>query len=111
MARAGADLDAVASFHGSIGTDTPAEKGKVKAQVLVLTGAADPFVPEEQVAAFESEMKNAGVRCQVIRYPGAKHGFTNPDAGTYGMEQLQYDADADAKSWDAMLKFFRKALK
>lgn len=111
MARSGADLDAVASFHGSIGTRTPAQKGKVKAQVLVMTGAADPFVPEEQVMAFEKEMKDAAVRHQVIRYPGAKHGFTNPDAGTYGMEQLRYDADADAKSWDAMLKFFRKALK
>lgn len=111
MARSGADLDAVASFHGMIATDTPAEKGKVKAQVLVMTGGADPFVPEEQVVAFEKEMKDAGVRFQVIRYPGAKHGFTNPDAGSYGMPQLEYDAAADAKSWDTMLKFLKKALK
>lgn len=111
MARAGADLDAVASFHGSIATGKPAEKGKVKAQLLVMTGAADPFVPEEQVVAFEQEMKNAGARFEVIRYPGAKHGFTNPDAGTYGMEQLAYDANADAKSWDALLRFLKKALK
>jgi dienelactone hydrolase len=83
----------------------------VKAQLLVMTGGADPFVPAEQVAAFEKEMKDAGVRFQVIRYPGAKHGFTNPDAGTYGMPQLEYDAAADAKSWEAMLKFFKKTLK
>ena len=111
MARAGADLDAVATFHGSIGTSSPAAKGAVKAQLLVMTGSADPFVPEEQVVALEQEMKNAGARFQVIRFPGAKHGFTNPDAGTYGMEQLAYDADADAKSWDALLKFLKKALK
>ena len=111
MARAGMDLDAVATFHGALATEHPAEKGKVKAKLLVMTGAADPFVPEEQVKAFEAEMKAADAKFEVIRYPGAKHGFTNPDAGSYGMEQLQYDANADRKSWDALLKFFKSALK
>jgi len=111
MARSGMDLDAVATFHGALATEHPAEKGAVKAQVLVMTGTADPFVPEEQVKALESEMTAAGARFQVIRYPGAKHGFTNPDAASYGMEQLAYNADADQKSWDAMLKMFKKALK
>jgi dienelactone hydrolase len=56
-------------------------------------------------------MKAAGAKIKVIRYPGAKHSFTNPDAATYGMPQLEYNADADAKSWEAMLKFFKKTLK
>lgn len=111
MARVGADLDAVATFHGSLGTQTPAGKGKVRGRILVMTGAADSFVPPEQVAAFEAEMKAAGAKYEVIRYPGARHSFTNPDAGTYGMEALAYDADADRKSWAAMLRMFRKALK
>ena len=51
-ARAGADLDAVVSFHGALATKNSAVPGKVRARVLVLTGAADPFVPKEQVEAF-----------------------------------------------------------
>src|SRR6266480_2788215 len=110
MARSGADLAAVVSFHGSLGTKTPAEPGKVKARVLVLAGGADPFVPPEQVEAFRKEMQAAGARFEVVTYPGAKHGFTNPDAGTYGMPQLAYAAAADRQSWAAMLKLFREAL-
>jgi dienelactone hydrolase len=107
MARAGADLAAVVTFHGALGTKTPAQPGKVKARVLVLTGAADPFVPPEQLEAFKHEMQAAGVHFEVVSYPGAKHGFTNPDAGTFGMPQLAYDAEADRQSWAAMLKFLR----
>jgi len=108
MARSGADLAAVVSFHGSLGTKTPAEPGKVKARVLVLAGGADPFVPPEQVEAFRKEMQTAGARFEVVMYPGAKHGFTNPDAAKYGMPQLAYDAAADRQSWAAMLKLFRE---
>jgi dienelactone hydrolase len=111
MVRSGAELRAVASFHGVLATDHPAEKGKVKAQVLVLTGADDPMVTAEQVEAFRQEMKAAGVKFRVVSYPGAKHSFTNPDAGTHGMEALAYNAEADKKSWAEMLKFFKKALK
>ncbi len=108
MARAGAPLGAVVTFHGALATKTPAQSGKVKARVLVLTGGADPFVPPEQVEAFKREMQAAGGRFEVISYPGAKHGFTNPDAAKYGMPQLAYDADADRQSWTAMLKLFKE---
>jgi len=108
MARAGADLAAVVTFHGSLATMHPAQQGKVKARVLVLAGAADPFVPPEQVDAFKREMQAAGAHFEVVTYPGAKHGFTNPDAATYGMAQLAYDPDADRQSWEAMLKLFRE---
>jgi dienelactone hydrolase len=96
------------SVHGALATKTPARRGKVKARVLVLAGGADPFVPPEQVAAFKQEMQAAGARFEVISYPGAKHGFTNPDAGQYGMPQLAYDAAADRESWAAMWKLFRE---
>lgn len=103
MARAGADLDAVVSFHGLLATATPAQPGTVAARVLVLTGEADEFVPAGQVEAFRAEMTNAGANFEVVSYPGAKHGFTNPDAADHGMTQLGYDADADQQSWQAML--------
>lgn len=108
MARSGADLDAVVSFHGALATKYPAKKGMVKARVLVLTGAADPMVPPAQVEGLEKEMEAAGAKFQVVSYPGAKHSFTNPDAVKAGMDALAYDADADKKSWAAMLKLFKE---
>ena len=108
IARAGADLAAVVTFHGALATTSPAQPGKVKARVLVLAGGADPFVPPELLEAFKREMQAAGARFEVTTYPGAKHGFTNPDAATYGMPQLAYDAAADRESWAAMLKLFKE---
>lgn len=107
-ARAGADLAAVVSFHGSLGSKNPVERGKVTARVLVLTGAADPFIPPDQVAAFTKEMEAAGATFRVVSYPGAKHSFTNPAADKAGMEALAYNAEADQKSWAAMLELFKE---
>jgi len=108
MARAGADLDAVAIFHGMLATKTPAEKGKVKARVLAQIGADDPMIPSEQVEAFKKEMTSAGVKFEVIMYPHAKHSFTNPNADKAGMEALAYDSEADKKSWAVMLDMFQQ---
>lgn len=107
MARAGADLDAVASFHGALATATPAAKGQVKARILVMTGAADPMVPAEQVEAFRKEMTDARAKFEVVSYPGVKHSFTNPHAHETGMDALAYDAGADTKSWARMLALFK----
>jgi dienelactone hydrolase len=84
------------------------EKGKIKGQILALHGEADSMVPPEQVDAFRKEMTAADVDFELVSYPGAKHGFTNPDAGSYGMEAIAYDADADKKSWAAMLALFEQ---
>src|SRR5881396_2010023 len=84
MARAGAPMAAVVTFHGALATKTPAQPGKIKARVLVLTGGADPFVPPEQIEAFKREMQAAGARFEVVVYPGAKHGCTNATASQYG---------------------------
>jgi dienelactone hydrolase len=109
MARAGADLDAVVTFHGVLKpADGPAQPGKVKPAILVQAGGADPMVPPEQVKAFEEEMKSADANVKVVTYPNAKHGFTNPDAGKAGVEGLAYDRDADRKSWDAAIKFLHQ---
>jgi dienelactone hydrolase len=110
MARSGMDLAGVASFHGSLATEAPAEKGKVKADVLVLHGAADPFVKPEEVEAFKKEMSAAEVKMQFHEYPGAKHAFTNPGATKLGEEfklPLEYNAAADKESWAELDKFLK----
>ena len=112
MARAGANLNAIGTLHAALKpAGAPAQKGNFKPRVLAQTGGSDPFVPKEQVDAFRQEMKDAGVKAEIITYPKAKHGFTNPDAGKAGMPQMAYDADADKKSWDALSKFLKVALK
>lgn len=114
MARAGEDLRSVVSFHGILATETPAQPGKVKAKILVLNGADDPFVPKEQLEAFEREMKAAGVDYKIINYPGAKHAFTNPGATEKGKKlnlPLEYNAEIDRKSWEEAIAFLQRALK
>ena len=108
QARLGADLDVVASFHGGLGGLPPAKPGAVKARVLVYTGAADPMIPSDQVEAFRKDMAAAGAKVDIVSYPGAKHGFTNPAAGTFGMDALAYDAAADKDSWAQMIGQFRQ---
>jgi dienelactone hydrolase len=103
LAREGADLKAVVSFHGVLTPRTPAVAGKVKASVLVLTGAEDPLAPPDQVKAFEDEMRAAHVPdWQVISYGNTLHGFTNPAADGSMMRTALYSAQADRRSWASM---------
>ena len=105
MARGGADLAGVASFHGGLDTPAPAEAGKVKAKVLVLQGGDDPFVPQAQLNAFEEEMRKAGADWQVHVYGGAVHSFTNPESGGHGLKGVAYNERADRRSWEEMKVF------
>ncbi|WP_206199437.1 dienelactone hydrolase family protein [Parasulfuritortus cantonensis] len=108
MARAGEDLKGVASFHGVLATDSPAQKGKVKAKIAVFTGEDDPMVPKEQIRAFTKEMDDAGVDFRLTSYPGAKHSFTNPDADQYAKKfnlPVAYNAEADQDSWKKLGEF------
>jgi len=108
MARAGAKLAGVASFHGSLATDTKATKGGVTAQVIVFNGEADPMVTPEQIAAFKQEMETAGVTYQYVGYPGVKHSFTNPEADAFAAKfqlPLAYSASADRDSWAKLAGF------
>lgn len=114
MARIGEPLKAVLSFHGGLGTDHPAEPGKVKARIASFTGEDDPFIPAKQVAAFREEMDKAGAKYIVVTYPGAKHAFTNPDADKYGQEfklPLAYNETADKASWAEGLSFLADAFR
>jgi dienelactone hydrolase len=106
LARGGADLVGIVSFHGGLGTPSPADARNIKCKVLVLHGADDPFVPPNEVAAFENEMKNAGVDFRIVKYPGAVHSFTNSGAGSDNSRGAAYNARADRESWEAMKEFF-----
>ncbi len=108
LARDGAPLKGIVSFHGGLQTQRPAEVGKVKAKILVCTGADDTLIPVEQVNAFEAEMIKAGADWQVITYGGAKHSFTNPQSDSLGMPGIGYNKLVDARSWKAMADFFEE---
>lgn len=106
LARGGSDLAGVVSFHGALKTPTPATHGSVKCKVLALHGADDPFVPPEEVAAFQKEMRDAGADWEFVSYGNAVHSFTNPDAGEYKVKGAAYEPRADHRSWQAMKDFF-----
>ena len=108
LARSGADVAGVVSFHGGLDTPTPQDAKNIRAKVLVLHGADDPYVPAEQVAAFEDEMRKAGVDWQLVAYGGAVHSFTNPASGSDNSKGAAYNAAADARSWVAMQQFFNE---
>jgi dienelactone hydrolase len=100
LARMGAPARAVVSLHGLLTSQLPARAGEVKAKVLVLNGARDPYVPPEHVVAFQSEMNDAGVDWQLTHYGEGLHAFTEPGAGEMGVASgVRYDAVLDRLSW------------
>ncbi len=109
LARDGAPLKGVVTFHSGLQTQRPAEPGKLKAKILVNTGVDDPMVQFDVVKAFEDEMNKAGADWQVISYSNTKHSFTNPDAASAGMPAaLEYNKQTDERSWKAMVNFFEE---
>lgn len=109
LARSGAPLAGAVSFHGGLSTKDPADAKAIKGRVLVLHGAADPYVPPAEVAAFKKEMDDARVDWQLVEYAGAVHSFTNPDSGSDPSKGAAYDARADRRSWEAMKSFLAEA--
>jgi len=108
LARAGVALNGVVSFHGGLSSapDLAAKKGEVKARVLVLHGAADPYVPETEVDAFKKEMEAAGASMRMVSYNGAVHAFTQKMAGDDPSKGAAYHETADQRSWEDMKRFF-----
>lgn len=100
LARAGAPVKAAVSFHGTLDNTNPAEARNIQGSVLVLDGAADPFVPRSQLSEFAEEMGAAGVDWQLISYGGAVHSFTDPQANIPG--KMQYDAKVSRRAFAAM---------
>jgi dienelactone hydrolase len=110
LARSGANVKGVVSFHGGLDSPAPADGKKIKGKVLALHGADDPFVPAKDLAAFEEEIKTAGVDYKLVQYPNAVHSFTQVSAGNDNSKGAAYNEAADKASWEEMKTFFGKVL-
>ena len=111
LARSGADIAGVVSFHGNLDTPNPEDAKNIKGKVLILHGAADPIVPTDQVIAFQDGMRKANVDWQMVIYGGAVHAFTNPESGDDPSRGAAYNEKADRRSWEAMKMFFAEIFK
>lgn len=110
LARSGAPVRAVASFHGLLTTRAPAAAGAISARIAAFTGALDPLVPPDDVATFQAEMMAAEADWQLTVYGRAWHSFTNIGVKDSPDPRMRYDALADAQSWAAALQFLDMAL-
>ena len=106
LARSGADIKGVVSFHGSLKSANPEDAKNIKCKILVQHGAIDPNVPEEDVVAFKKEMEDAKVDYVLTEYSGAVHAFTMESAGNDISKGAAYNQNADKRSWEAMKIFF-----
>ena len=106
LARSGAEIAGVVSFHGGLDSPTPADGKSIKAKVLVLHGADDPTMKKADIEAFQEEMRSGGVDWEMVSYGDAVHSFTQPWAGTDKSTGVAYNEKADRRSWQAMQDFF-----
>jgi dienelactone hydrolase len=111
LARSGADIAGVVTFHGALNTPNSGDAKNIKGKVLALHGADDPNVPPQEVQAFEEEMRQGGVDWQLIAYGGAVHSFTDWNAGSDNSRGVAYNERADRRSWEAMKQFFDEIFK
>lgn len=108
LARSGADIDGIVSFHGGLDSPTPEDGKMIKAKVLICHGANDPFVPAKDIEAMKSEFNQTDVDWQMIYYSGAVHSFTQSTAGNDNSRGAAYNEKADKRSWTAMCSFFEE---
>lgn len=106
LARSGAPIAGVVSFHGNLDTPDPTVAENIKCKILICHGADDPHVTWDQVRGFIDEMRAADVDYQFIAYSGAVHSFTNPNSGDDPSRGAAYNPAADKRSWQHMKMFF-----
>ena len=111
LARGGAKLNGVVSFHGGLDSPTPGDGKNMKCKVLVLHGADDPTMSSQQIAAFENEMRSSDADWQLIKLGGAVHAFTQWNAGNDNSKGSAYTERADKRSWEYMKLFFAEIFK
>ncbi len=105
LARGNAAVEGVVSVHGGLKTADPSATSGVRPKILVLHGADDPFIPAEDVAAFQEELRRAEADWQMVFYGGAQHSFSNPSADGKALPGALYDERADRRSWEHMKSF------
>lgn len=103
LARSGADVKAVSSFHGLLTTHAPATVGAIKGEVALWCGGKDLYAPPEHIEAFRKEMESAKASCQITTFANAEHGFTDQDAVALNRPGISYDALAHLVSWAGTL--------
>ncbi len=108
MGRAGLPLAGIVTFHGGLSTPNPADGKNIKAKVLVLHGAIDPYVPFTEVDSFEKEMNEGNVEYTLVKYSGAVHAFTIKKAGTDVKSGAAYNERADKHSWAEYVSFMNE---
>lgn len=111
LARSGADVCGVVSVHGAIAPSEASRAPAIRARVLALHGADDPYVPEDHVRAFQEEMRSRQVDWQLVYYGGTVHSFTNEGAGSDPAKGAAYNARSAARAWRASLDFFDELFK
>jgi dienelactone hydrolase len=111
LARSGAPVVGIVSFHGGLDSPAPADGKNIKGKVLALHGGDDPFVKPEDLAAFEQEMRDAKVDWQLVKYGGAVHSFTNKGSGDDNSKGAAYNETADRRSWEEMTRFLGEVFK
>lgn len=103
LARTGADLKGIVSFHGGL---MDGDNKSIKASLLIQHGAVDPFVPQKDIEAFVKGLNDSKVNYQMTSYANAVHSFTEKAAGNDNSKGAAYNAEADKFSWIAMKEFF-----
>ena len=106
LARGGADLKGVVTFHGGLSQGEGIETERIIPKLLILHGADDPNVPPKEVTAFEDEMRTNKANWELVKYSGAVHAFTSPASGSDNSKGVAYNEQADRRSWIAMKNFF-----
>lgn len=109
-ARANMKVQGVVSFHGGLGKDATRANDKINPKVLVLHGADDPYVPQEEVDNFQTEMRQSGADWQMVYYANSVHAFTHKDAGNDNSKGAAYNELADKRSWIALKDFLKEVL-
>lgn len=108
LAYSGADLAGAVSFHGGLPTPLQEDRARIKAKIVALHGADDPFVAQDKVDAFQEAMRQSGADWQMISFGGAVHSFSNPAAGNDKSKGSAYDEKAAKRSWEYMQLFFKE---
>ena len=109
LARSGAPLAAIATFHAGLIAGLPEDAGRIRAKVLVCHGADDPLVKKDVMDAVMTELRRDKADWQVIFYGNAVHSFTNPEADARQVPALKYDRKADERSWVLLRHLFEEA--
>lgn len=111
LARSGAEVNAVVSYHGTLKTHAPAQPGMVRGHVVAYCGAEDPYAPMEDIAALRKELEAAQARYAMHVFADVAHGFTDPHADAHSQPGIAYDAVADKVSWAGTLALLDEVLR